>query len=107
MSSADKNNSCVRALPTLSFGIEMELLFAFQAQPLINVHRSQHPGESVTKNLTGAQQDPCRSNHYPRNPFNSWALLTAGTNPSTLRISVTTPVGEIPAYIDEPLELVS
>ena len=95
------------ALPTLSFGIEMELLFAFQEQPLINVLRRQHPGASVIKNLTGPQQDACRSKHYPCNPYNSWALLNAGTNPTTLRTSVTTPVGEIRAYIDEPLELVS
>src|SRR6266480_347155 len=99
--------SCVKALPALSFGIEMELLFAFQEQPLTNVLKRKHPAASVIKNLTGPQQDACRSKQYPRYPYNSWALLNAGTNPTTLRTSVKTPAGEIRAYINEPLELVS
>ncbi len=99
--------SCVKALPALSFGIEMELLFAFQEQPLTNVLKRKHPAASVIKNLTGPQQDACRSKQYPRYPYNSWALLNAGTNPTTLRTSVKTPAGEIRAYMNEPLELVS
>jgi len=107
MSSADNRNVFARELPALSFGIEMELLFAFQEQPLTNILKRKYPGASVIKNLTGVQQDACRSKQYPRNPYNSWALLNAGTNPKTLRTSVKTLSGEIRAYINEPLELVS
>jgi len=107
MSSADESNSCDDAFPALSFGIEIELLFAFQEQLIVNVLKRKHPAASVIKNLTRAQQDACRPKQYPRNPYNSWALLNAGTNPTTLRTSVTTPEGEIRAYLDEPMELVS
>lgn len=94
-------------LPALSFGIEIELLFAFSESHLQQYLQQKQPSAKIVKAFSQDAENGLRSKRYPKHPYHSWALLNTGENPATSQPSVETFDGPIRAYINEPLEMVS
>jgi Putative amidoligase enzyme len=90
--------------PTLSFGIELEMLFAFHEDRLRR-HLSTHlPGASIIKSPTREEAHSCSAAQYHGTvSYKSWCLVNAGEHDMTLKPSFPTPKGPARAYRDEPL----
>jgi hypothetical protein len=90
----------------LTFGIEIEGIFAFHQSRLEKHLSSTIPTSTIIKTLNPAQEQGLRQVHYPQHPYNSWAISNAGENDMTIKASVEHGAGSIRAYKDEPLHLV-
>lgn len=98
--------SCSKsAATTLTFGVELEGIFAFH-QSKIQAHlKPTLPHARLVKDLTTDQRRGLRQAKYPRQVYQSWALANAGDNPMTAEHSVEHESGRIRAYQDEPLSI--
>jgi hypothetical protein len=93
-------------LPQLSFGIEIEAIFAFH-QSKLNEHLSIHfPGATIIKRVCAQQEKGLRQRCYSNHQYHGWALANAGQNNMTITPTVKHGIGALRAYKDEPLHIV-
>jgi hypothetical protein len=89
----------------LTFGVELEGIFAFHQDKLEEHLKTELPGAAIVKSLTPEQQKGFSQRLYSKQPYQSWALANAGENDMTVEASVSHETGPIRAYRDEPLHI--
>jgi hypothetical protein len=90
----------------LTFGIEIEAIFAFHESRMEDHLSISVPGAKIIKTIDSIQERGLRQTHYKNKTYNSWALSDAGENDMTVERTVEHESGLIRAYKDEPLHLV-
>ncbi|TLD25985.1 putative amidoligase enzyme [Venturia nashicola] len=104
-STASSTSSSASSAATLTFGIELEGIFAFHQDRLQAHLTSKLPHANIVKDLNDDQRTSLRQAKYPRQVYQSWALANAGKNSMTAETSVEHDEGRIRAYKDEPLHV--
>ncbi|RDI89588.1 hypothetical protein Vi05172_g714 [Venturia inaequalis] len=106
-SAASIASSSSSTATTLTFGVELEGIFAFHQSKLQAHLHSALPQAHLVKDLTNDQRKSLRQARYSKQVYQSWALANAGENVMTAEHSVEHQSGaRIRAYKDEPLHIV-
>lgn len=88
----------------LTFGVELEGIFAFHQEKLTaHLRHSKFSHASIVKDLGDEQRKGLHQAKYRNQVYRSWALANAGENFMTAEASVEHEEGLVRAYKDEPL----
>lgn len=92
---------------SLTFGIELETIFAFKADRLQSHLDKHRPDTMVIRNISSTEEPSLRQKHYQHLGYTSWALSDALENPTTVEPSVQHGKTGLRCrvYMDEPLYL--
>jgi hypothetical protein len=89
----------------LTFGIEIEGIFAFHQEKLVEHIQTHLPSASIIKPLNPDQRKSFRQKAYPDQLYQSWALANADESSMTAEASLSHQAGRLRAYQDEPLHI--
>ncbi|QDS68214.1 hypothetical protein FKW77_010574 [Venturia effusa] len=99
------SSSSMSSAAALTFGVEVEGIFAFHMDKLGLHLNFELPHAKIIRNLNDAQRKGLRQAKYPNQVYQSWALANAGGNPTTAEATMEHENGPIRAYKDEPLHI--